>query len=398
MRLRPRSASCYCLPRSDWQYRFHTNLEELLMHVNFARRHLLMMSAVTAAGLAACGDLATDPATDTAGAGAAATEDELIANAANEAIHFIGRFDMSVPSAPVFEWSGSAIWTRFAGPSISVELDGSANDFEVEIDGVRQPVIFHPGGDQVYQLASGLGRGEHDLKLTRRTEAFFSTSVFRGFRGARLVPTRRPARLIEMIGDSITCGYGVAGPPGCSFSHDTEAETDAYGARTARQLGAAHHAICWSGIGAFRNFGDLAQPRMPERYQWIEPLESAAPWGFTTRPQAVVINLGTNDFSGGVDPGQGYVQAMTAFVAQVRGHHPAAPIVLATSPMLDGAQHATEKAYLEAVARTDRRTTVLDMAVQQASDGFGCDFHPSEITAQKMADQLEAELRHLLHW
>jgi len=85
-------------------------------------------------------------------------------------------------------------------------------------------------------------------------------------------------------------------------------------------------------------------------------------------------------------------------VAQVRGHHPAVPIVLTTSPMLDGTQHTTEKAYLDTVARSDAHTSVLDLAVQQASDGFGCDFHPSEVTAQKMADQLEAALRRLLHW
>lgn len=367
----------------------------------------LMMCAVTAFGLVACSDPAIDDATPGSGLSGdppgseAVTQpiDDADGTAIIEPIHFIGRFDMADPKAPVFEWSGSAIWTRFFGTTISVELDGSANDFEVEVDGVRQPVITHPGGDHTYALASGLSRRLHDVKLTRRTEAFFSTSVFRGFRGALLIPTPRPTRLIEMIGDSITCGYGITGVgPGCHFSHDTEAETHAWGALTAAQLGATHHAICWSGIGVFRNFNDQPGALMPERYGFIAPNESAGAWQFRPTPQVVVINLGTNDFSVGVDPGQNFVDAMTAFVRQVRSRYRSTPIVLATSPMLGGTQHTTEKAYLDAVAMTDARTVVLDLAEQQASDGFGCDFHPSEITAQKMADRLEQQLHSLLGW
>jgi lysophospholipase L1-like esterase len=362
-------------------------------------------------GLVACSDPAADDDDDDGtsvaelsgdehGADTAALSgDEHGADAVREKIHYIGRFDMTAPSAPVFEWSGSAIWTRFSGTTISAELDGSASDFEVEIDGVRQPVIFHPGGDQTYVLASGLRRGLHDLKLSRRTEAFFSTSIFRGFSGARLIATPRPTRLIEMIGDSITCGYGITGVgPGCHFSHDTEAETHAWGALTASQLGVTHHAVCWSGIGVFRNFNDEPSALMPARYGFITPNENTDPWGFRPRPQVVVINLGTNDFSIGVDPGQGFVDAMTAFVAQVRSHYRSTPIVLTTSPMLGGVQHTTHKGYLEAVAKTDSRTVVLDLPEQQAADGFGCDFHPSEITAQKMADGLKRELHKLLGW
>jgi lysophospholipase L1-like esterase len=360
----------------------------------------LMMCAVAAIGLVAC----SDPAIDDARPGSERSDDTPTDDADRaaiiEPIHFIGRFDMTDPKAPVFEWSGSAIWTRFFGTTISVDLDGSANDFEVEIDGVRQPVISHLGGARTYVLASGLSRRLHDVKLTRRTEAFFSTSVFRGFRGATLVPTPRPTRLIEMIGDSITCGYGITGVgPGCHFSHDTEAETHAWGALAAAQLGATHHSICWSGIGVFRNTGDDPGPLMPERYRFIAPNESAGRWQFRPRPQVVVINLGTNDFSGGVDPGQNFVDAMIAFVRQVRSHYPRSmPIVLATSPMLGGTQHTTEKTYLDAAAATDAHTVVLDLAEQQASDGFGCDFHPSEITAQKMADRLEQQLHSLLGW
>jgi len=318
-----------------------------------------------------------------------------------EPIHYVGRFDLSAPTAPVFEWSGSAIWTRFSGTTISAEIEGDANDFEIEVDGTRGPVLTHPGDDHTYVLASGLAAGEHDLKLTRRTEAFFSTTTFHGFTGATLVDTPRPTRLIEMIGDSITCGYGITGVgPNCGFSHDTEAETHAYGALAAAQLDATHHAICWSGIGVYRNYNDQDGMLMPERYGLIKPNEQSGAWDFSVIPQVVVINLGTNDFSVGVDPGQNYVDAMIAFIAKIRGHYASVPIVLTTSPMMNGDdEHATQKGYLDTAAASDPNTSVLDIPQQDGDvDGLGCDYHPNDVTAQKMADKLATRLRALLGW
>jgi hypothetical protein len=112
----------------------------------------------------------------------------------------------------------------------------------------------------------------------------------------------------------------------------------------------------------------------------------------------VVINLGTNDFSVDVDPGQAYVTAMISFIAQIRGHYPSAPIVLTTSPMLGGDVHALQKGYLETAAASDPHTSVLDIPPQDGADGFGCDYHPSEVTAQKMADTLKTRLHDLLGW
>jgi lysophospholipase L1-like esterase len=137
---------------------------------------------------------------------------------------------------------------------------------------------------------------------------------------------------------------------------------------------------------------------MPERYGLTLPNEQASPWTFTTTPQVVVVNLGTNDFSVGVDPGDKYVNAMIAFIAQIRGHYPAVPIVLTTSPMLGGDPHTAEQHDLMTAAASDPNIRVLDLPVQEAADGYGCDYHPSDLTAQKMADRLQVELHDLLGW
>ncbi|MBK7399172.1 MAG: hypothetical protein IPJ34_23505 [Myxococcales bacterium] len=165
-------------------------------------------------------------------------------------IHYIGRFDKNATRAR-FDWSGSALRTRFVGTGIDVKLAGSANQFQVEIDGAPTAVIKHAGGTVTHSLAKGLADAEHDLLLVKRTEAFYYPVDFLGFvpaSGKPLVPTAARTRLIEVIGDSITCGYGVLGASvSCSFSADTESAYDAYGSIAARALNAEAVMISWSG-------------------------------------------------------------------------------------------------------------------------------------------------------
>ena len=91
-------------------------------------------------------------------------------------------------------------------------------------------------------LASGLPAGEHLVELYRRTEANQGESQFLGFdfgEGALLAPPPRAERRIELVGDSITAGYGNEGADmSCPFSPDTENHYLTYGALAARQLGA----------------------------------------------------------------------------------------------------------------------------------------------------------------
>ena len=52
-------------------------------------------------------------------------------------------------------------------------------------------------------------------------------------------------------------------------------------------------------------------------------------------PEAVVINLGTNDFSTG-DPGPEFQTIYLKFVTDLRGHYPSARFFLAVGTMLSG--------------------------------------------------------------
>ncbi|HTM23501.1 MAG TPA: SGNH/GDSL hydrolase family protein [Kofleriaceae bacterium] len=324
-------------------------------------------------------------------------------------IHLLGRFDGGPGDAAGarFAWPGSTIVARFDGDAIAINLEETgSNQYEVTLDGAAQPVLITAAGTQDYPLASGLAAGEHQVRVARRTESSFGVTAFHGFSGATLVDSEGPTRWIEMIGDSITCGYGVLGDgPTCSFSADTEAESHAWGALAAADLGAAHTAIAYSGIGVYQNFGGEPGPTMPDRFALTFADDPSSAWPFAAyTPQVVAINLGTNDFSNG-DPGSAFVDAYTDFVAQVRGHYPDADIVIALSPMLSdgfpvGAMHRTLAAgYLQdVVAGAGSRVSYLALDEQLDSDGLGCDYHPGQVTQQKMAAALVEHVRGLTGW
>ena len=364
-------------------------------------------------GLCACGPEAIAPP-HTAGAGAgvgggqpSGGAGQASGGAGPAGPHFIGRFDQSKADAPVFAWPGTAIALRFTGTAIGVTLSDSGNNvFEVVLDG-EHTVLALQSGMKKYTLGTGLAAGAHDLLLYRRSEASFSETTFNGFdvASSAYLPGAAPAkRRLEVIGDSISAGYGNEGTYPCQFTSDTENQYLSYEALAARALDAELYTEAWSGIGMLHNYDGATTDVMPDRYPRTLPERATSTWDFARFvPDAVVINLGTNDFSKG-DPGAAFQTAYLKFVTDLRAHYPAARFFLALGTMLSGDNYNQAGAYLKAViaaraAAGDKNLTLLEFGTQdQNADGLGCDYHPSLKTHQKMADKLQAALKADLGW
>ena len=335
------------------------------------------------------------------------TPADVAVDAGPPGVRFIGRFDTSDPTGPKFAWSGSAMRARFTGTAIRVKLGGAANQFAVVIDGGATTVLKKASGATTHALASGLSPGEHEVLVHRRTEAFFGDSQFLGFEidgGALLPPPPARTRRLEIIGDSITCGYGNEGKDQyCSFTADTENHYLTYGALAARSLSADIHVQAWSGIGMYRNNDGATTGTMPERWARTLPQSSTSTWDTSKYlPHAVIINLGTNDFAKG-DPGKPFETAYLTFVRRVRKAYPDAWILPAAGPMMGGGDLASLRTYLNNVIATlkaegDTKLALVDFPTQVAADGFGCDWHPSLGTNAKMAKVLETMLVAKLAW
>jgi hypothetical protein len=111
-------------------------------------------------------------------------------------------------------WSGSGIAFRFLGSDASVILDDPSHFLTLLIDGAVQPMLATFPGEQRYPVAAGLKFTTHEVRLYRRTEAGFGITRFLGVElGASGKLLRFPpiARRLEMVGDSITCGFGNEG-------------------------------------------------------------------------------------------------------------------------------------------------------------------------------------------
>ncbi len=335
-------------------------------------------------------------------------------------IRYTGRFEHTA-GAVRFGWPASAIELAFRGSSLrarlqDVPVEDQTRDTDwisVVIDGGQPKTFALAEGLHLYPLARGLGPGTHRAAIYKRTEGQVGVIALRGFvldPGASLrPPPTAPSRRIELVGDSVTAGYGDEGSaPSCQFSPRTENSLRSFGVYAARELGAAAVMIAWSGKGVTRNYDPRDALPLPAVYPRVLPEEPRLqPDAEAVPADVVVLNLGTNDFFAGVPDAQRFVSSYLAFVARLRARHPHALLVLVLGPMLADdfpqpqARSTLRRWLLEVQAQRralgDTQTALLQLYVDPA-EGFGCDFHPNVSTHARLGHELAALIRAELGW
>lgn len=213
-----------------------------------------------------------------------------------------------------------------------------------------------------------------------------------------VVPAREKELSIEFIGDSITCAYGVEGKSASDqYTTKTENFMKSYAYLTAEKLGADYSAVSYSGHGIISGYSNDGKRNtdnlVPPYYKNCGNLSNyAEPWDFTENPNdVVVINLGTNDYSyvsKDFDTrSQEFVDGYEDFLETIRECNPDAYIICTFGIM--GGQEMyplIEQAVEDFSKKTgDDKITVFQSPMQNMADGYGADYHPSEITQQKNA-------------
>lgn len=358
-------------------------------------------------------------------------------------IQYTGRIDFTNPKQPRFALGGTSITAAFKGIGVSVLLKDEhrygmwRNYYDAAVDGTVVSKIRLDDDITVikYPVASDLPYGDHVVTIMKRTEANVGVGFFLGLEIAGEIqpPSPRPPHKMLIFGDSITAGSGVEvpeGDPGCSadgWGQPVQNADVAYGPVAARMLDAEYHVLGVAGIGLVRNFesdptkGDTRP--MPQVYRLTFP-ESTPPstaiWPAASyQPDAIVIALGTNDFSPGLlnadntpadgrpmmDPGT-FATAYVGLIDGLRADYPTAHIFTMGSPMLvDGWPTAayTSKSNLEAALGIvgDHYAAAGDTKIHEvlvSKQSGGCAAHPDVAGQAITGMELAAAVKPAMGW
>ncbi len=347
-----------------------------------------------------------------------------IISPADPLIQYAGRISFANPERPAWNFPGIQIMAAFEGTSLRMIARPQSGYFVAQVDQAEPfKVAFTGKADSIVTLATALPEGRHLVRLMYAIEGYEFYPEFWGFvldKGRHLVPAPPfPARKIEFIGNSITCGYGNEGTKKEEhFDYATENHYYSYASITARNLEAQHWVVARSGIGAYRNY-DGPRTGTPEScmlvqyeytgYAWKPELRQEASflsehWDFSCyQPDVVCINLGTNDLSTNNYDLHLLKAAYQKLLKMVRQHNPQAKIVLLTGSMLynqelQDAVRLLDEIAAEAQQTGDKDVYRFDMAHIDGDAFLGNDWHPNIYQDEKMAGELTAFLRKLMNW
>lgn len=305
-----------------------------------------------------------------------------------------------------FGWPGIYFESRFQGTGVRVRFEAPQEHMRLLVDG--EPKALFTKAGLVDLTVAGLPNGEHVVRLEKQTESQSGGGRFLGFYPvSETVPLGAPsrARRIEFIGDSHTVGYGnTSATRQCTGQevHDRTDTQQAFGPLLARRYDADYRIVAYSGFGIVRNYNgsnpDRSLPQiygqpMPDTPAGIGPAETA--W----RPQIIVINLGTNDFSTPLHAGErwrnaeelraDYRRTYADFVKRLATSQTQARFILMGSDQFI----ADVRAVADQVnSHAPGLATTVHVTGLEAT---GCDWHPSLSDNVKMTDLLAATIESL---
>lgn len=329
-----------------------------------------------------------------------------------------GRIEKFADNKAVLVGAASSVSFEFIGDSCSVSLqsvEDHQNYVSIELDGnYIGRVRIEKGEIKNYPIKASNGKKTHHLSIYKATEAANGGVLFAGTT-AKLTKNSasKKKKKIELIGDSITCGYGndlSTIPCGSGDWYDQHNGYWAYGPVLSRVLNVDFVLSSVSGYGMYRNWNDEHEnePNIPDVYENLYlNKDSSKPYDFAFQPDLVSICLGTNDLSDGDGKKtrlpfneEKYVSNYIDFIKTVYTHAPNTRIILLSSPMVSGEKNVTFIKCLKKVIQAfenDKTHKPIVLFEFKPMSPKGCGYHPDIADDKVMADQLIPVFKKLLN-
>ncbi len=333
-------------------------------------------------------------------------------SADNPNIRYVGRFDFSNPQEVRFDWAGVYIQFTFRSTYCAVRMSDTGHNFyQVLVD--NQPAkTIDVKSDTTVVIDAKLGTQIHKVQIYKRTEGHLGIGAFKGIELAEngeMLPWKDiPSRKIEFIGNSITCGYGTEGKSKDEhWQPSTENNYQSYAPIISRAFNADYHIIAHSGQGVVRNYGDkqkVSALAMPDRFARVFDEKEQPLWNFKLwKPEVVVINLGTNDFSTQPYPDADvFKKGYENLINEVRKQYGDIPVFCVVGPMIDEPCYSYVKSMVDELRSVYQRKNVFFVGIptylMDRDKDLGSDSHPNYSGQRKMAAHVLPVISSVLGW
>jgi len=293
-------------------------------------------------------------------------------------------------------------------------VGGIFGRFLVQVDGYEQTSIWVTDSTVTqYPIASDLAGKPCQIRVISVLEPAFENAggnryfTFSGFstNGQAQPAGPKRTRHIELVGDSISAGFGSRGyhgaPHGCPVTGYTSGNPYTYNWFIAEYFNADLVPIAWSGKGMYQNCCDNGET-MPHYYlQTLGGESYTKDWDFTRYvPDTIIINLGTNDF--GHDSGPAWEKAFqdtyVDFVVNATNRYkqPKMPVFVAQGPM--NCSPKLKESLDMVISRLTARGNVAVYLDVCGPPNDGCGGHPGVLGHAAMFEKAKPQISAVMKW
>ena len=279
--------------------------------------------------------------------------------------------------------------------NLLVEYEGD-NYYTVYVDGVRTPQRFQLNNSSI-KIASFEGNRFHSIRVLKQSESVWTRSTIKGIEltGELTDPPKDREILIEVLGDSLTTGFGNLGVKGEGSAQGgntplKEDATQTYGFIAAEKLNADCRIVAWSGIGLNLSYVSAIYGEYYKKYSYHRN-KTGDDYTFDGRaPDLLVIHLGANDSTNKQTTREAFVSKGKELISFIReGYKKEMPIIWAYDP--DEGVPVYIQEILDYFGGEEKGLYILELEWHSKDELWGASGHPG-IKAHELHADLLVEL------